>query len=87
MITKILKNIYLTSSKHNPCLLFGIIDNSTPPETTQHIIHVGLYVNNFVFFLELDAENYHFKKSLNNKVTTNFMGGADFFIRSSFEWN
>ena len=77
----------LTSYKHDPCLFFRIIDDSPPPVTPRHTIHVGLYVNDSVSFSESDAEDSCFKKLPNNKVTTDFMGNADFFLRSPFECN
>ena len=77
----------ITSSRNKPCILSGIINDSTPPATPQHTIHIGIYVNNFVFFSESDTEESCFKKLLNNKVTTDFMGYAEFFLGSSFECN
>ena len=74
----------ITSSNHYPCLLSGVIDDGTPPTIPVHPIHVGLCVDDFVFFLELDAEESCFKQLLNEKVTTEFMGDTDFLIESSF---
>ena len=70
----------LTPYKHNPYLFSGFIDDSTHPATPQHAIHVGLYIDDFIFFLESDAEESRFKQLLNNKVATDFMGDADFFL-------
>ena len=87
LITEILKDMGLTSSNRNPCLFYGIIDDGTPPTTPRHPINVGLYVDDFVFFLDSDAEEYRFKKLLNKKVATDFIGNVDFFLGSSFKWN
>ena len=57
------------------------------PTTPRHTIHVGLYVDAFVFFLKLNAEESRFNKLLNKQVSTKFMGDADFFLRSSFKRN
>ena len=48
---------------------------------------MGIYVGDFVFLLESDAEESCFKQILSDKVTTDFMGDADNFLRSSFKWN
>ena len=80
-------DIGIISSKHDPCLFYGITRDGTPPTTPRNPIHVGLCIENFVFFLYLDAEESCFKKLLNEKVTTNFMGDSDFFLESSFKWN
>ena len=45
------------------------------------------YVDDFVFFSELESEESRFKQLLNNKVATEFMGDANFFLVSSFKWN
>ena len=82
---KILRDMGLTPSKHNPCLFSGVIDDGTPLSTPRYTIHVGLYVNDFVFFSGSDAEESCFKHLLNEKVTTHFMGNIDFFLGSSFE--
>ena len=49
------KEMGLTSSKNDPCLFYGIIDDGTSLTTLRHPIHIGLYVENFVLFSELDA--------------------------------
>ena len=48
---------------------------------------MGLYVNDFLFFSESDSEESRLKRLINNKVTTDFMGDAEFFLESSFECN
>ena len=75
----------LSPSKHDPCLLLGVINDGTPPLNPQHKIHVGLYIDDFVFFSESDAEESRLKHLLNNKVTPDFMGDADFFLGTLFE--
>ena len=50
----------------------------------HHLHHIGFYVDNFVFFSDSDAEESRFKKLLNKQVTTDFMGGADFFLGTFF---
>ena len=71
--TNIIPYMFLTSSKQYPCLLSGIIDNGTPTTTPRQTIHVGLYLDDFVLFSELDAEDSRFKKLLDKQVATYFM--------------
>ena len=52
-IMNILREMGITPSKHDPCLFSGLIENSTTLAPPWHTIHVGLYVDNFVFFSEL----------------------------------
>ena len=85
LVTKILKDMGITSYKHDPCLFSRVIDDSTPPTTPRHPIHIGLYVDDFFSFSESDAEESRFKKLLNKKVATDFMGDSDLFLGSSFK--
>ena len=55
----------LKSSKHDPWLLYGINNDGTPYTIPRHPIHVCLYVDDFVFFLESNAEDYCFKQLMN----------------------
>ena len=87
LITKILSNMGLTPSNHDPCLFSGVINNGTLPLTPQNQTHVGLHANDFISFTESNSEESCFKCLLNDKVTTDFMGDANFFLGSSFEWN
>ena len=75
----------LTPSNQDLCLFSGIIDDDTAPATPRNAIHVGLYVGDFFFFSKLDAEESRFKKILNDKVATDFMGDAYIFLRSYYE--
>ena len=43
----------LNTPPHYPCLLYGVLDNPSSPETisaVQSQLHVGLCVENFVFY-------------------------------------
>ena len=85
LITKILTNMGITSSKHNPCLFYEIIYDGIPPTTPRHRIHLGIYVNGFDFFSESEKYESRFKQLLKEKYTTDFMVDADFFLGSSFK--
>ena len=76
----------LTASKNNPYIFSGINDNGTPSTVHIHTIHINLYVDDFVLFSELDAEETCFKEILNDQVTTDFMSDPNFSLESSFEW-
>ena len=75
-IMKILRDMGLTPSNHSPSPLAGVINDGTPLSTPRHKIHMGLYVNDLVFFLESDSEESCLKRLINDKVTPDFMGDA-----------
>jgi hypothetical protein len=53
MINQILKDIGLTPSPHNPCLFSGVIQSpNLSTATVRKPVHVGIYVDDFVFFSE-----------------------------------
>ena len=49
----ILLKMGLKALPHDPCLLYGVLDNPSSPQTiseAQYKLHVGLYVDDFVFY-------------------------------------
>ena len=77
-------------STHDPCLFTGIINvpaSSLPPSTIRDPIHIGLYVDDFVFFSESSAEEKRFESLLSERIKVDFMGEAEFFLGQAFEWN
>eukprot|EP00804_Cyclotella_cryptica_P023774 CCRYP_011152-RA/>CCRYP_011152-RA protein AED:0.31 eAED:0.31 QI:0/0/0/1/1/1/2/0/815 len=70
----------------------SVID--TPPSltpiqsTVRKPIHVGLYVDDFVFFSEDENEERIFKEALTkaSKVKVDFMGTVDYFLGTAFNW-
>ena len=96
MITKILKDIGLQPSPHDPCLYSGVITSptsspttlpSTPPSTRKKPVHVGIYVDDFVFFSEDPNEEDIFKRELSKcTVPIDWMGTVDYFLGTAFNW-
>ena len=53
MIRGILIKMFIKASPHDPCLLSGVFSNPSSPDTiseAQSQLHVGLYVDDFVFY-------------------------------------
>ncbi len=44
---------------------------------------LGIYINNFVYFLEDPQVERRFEQLLANLVTVEFMGAVDWFLRHS----
>ena len=91
MITAILKDIGLTQSPHDPCLYSRIITKSGDPPSTDSSrkpVHVGIYVDDFVFFSEdPNEEEDTFKTALNScTVPIDWMGTVDYFLGTAFTW-
>ena len=58
--TSILCNLKLTPSPNDPCIYTGVT-NSDDPKSTRAPIHVGVYVDDFVFYPTDPAEEELFK--------------------------
>ncbi|KAL7485591.1 hypothetical protein ACHAW6_012973 [Cyclotella cf. meneghiniana] len=89
-ITAILQGMGLQPSPHNPCLYQGIVTsstatNSTPPSHRKPI-HVGLYVDDFVFYSESTEEEQFFRQTLSSQCNVEFMGPLDYFLGTAFTW-
>ena len=79
MIKGILLNMGLKATPHDPCLLSGIIEESNSQKTISEDrsqLHVGLYVDNFVFYSSYPAQEALFKNLLLSKGNdlTDFRG-------------
>ena len=82
MIKGILLKMGLKASPHDPCLLSGMIDNPSSPQTipeAQSQLHVGLYVGNFVFYSSYPTQEDLFKTLLQEHIQVDFMGDVDYF--------
>ena len=83
MIKGVLLNMGLKASPHYPCILSGILDNPSFPKTiseTQSQLHVGLYVDNFVFYSSDPTQEALFKTLLQGHIQVYFMGDVDYFL-------
>ena len=89
MIKGILLKTSLKDSPHDPCLIFGILDNPTSHQTiseAQSQLHVGLYVDNFVFYSSDPTQEALFQVLLQEHVQVYFMGDVDYFLGTAFTW-
>jgi len=64
----------------------GISESTITLPSTRRMIHVGIYVDDFVFYSTSDEEEELFRQSLQSKVTVDFMGDVDYFLGSAFLW-
>ena len=89
MIKGILLKMGLKSSPHAPCLLSGVLEDSNSQKTIskdQSQLHVGLYVDDFVFYSSDPAQEVLFKKLLQEHIQVDFMGDVDYFLGTAFTW-
>ena len=86
MVTRILKDMGLTPSPHDPCLYSGIINTDQQVSSPRQPIHIGLYVDDFVYYSTSDAEESLFQSVLSSKLTVDFMGDVDYFLGTAFTW-
>jgi hypothetical protein len=90
MFTAALRDIGLTASKHDPCLFSGVVnaeDNTDSlPSSTRARVHVGIYVDDFVFYSTDPLEEERFKAALKKRVVVDFMGDVDWFLGTAFTW-
>eukprot|EP00804_Cyclotella_cryptica_P016077 CCRYP_004202-RA/>CCRYP_004202-RA protein AED:0.18 eAED:-0.12 QI:0/0/0/1/0.5/0.33/3/0/1917 len=74
--------IYDKSQKYAPVLKY----TSLRLLTSKAPIHVGLYVDDFVFYSACDAEQQRFQRILASKIKVDFMGDVDYFLGTAFTW-
>ena len=78
----------LQPSLHNPCLFQGVPSSEdSPASSAEKPLHLGLYVDNFVYFLEETAIKQHFERLLASKIRVEFMGTVNWFLGTHFEWS
>ena len=69
--------MYLNPSPHDPCLLYGVPSNTYSPDTiyiVQSHLHIGLYVDDFVFYYSDTTKEALLKKLLQEHTKVNFIG-------------
>ena len=82
LIKGILLKMGLKASPHDPCVLSGIIDNQTAHQTileAQSQIHVGLYVDDLVFYSSYPNREALFQTLLQEHIQVDFMVDLDYF--------
>ena len=78
----VLLKIGLEASPHETCLLSGIFDNPYFPQNiseSQSQLHVGLYVDDFVFYSSDPTQEALFKTLLQEHIQVDFVGDVDYF--------
>ena len=79
----------LNPSPHDPWLLSGVFTNPSSPACTsdlQYKLHVGLYIDDLVFYLSGPAQEYLFKTLIQEHTQVDFMGNVDYFLGTDFTW-
>ena len=79
----------LKASPHDLCLLSGILEDSNSQRTiskNQSQLHVGLYVDDLVFYSSDPAQNFLFNKLLQEHIQVDFMGDVDYLLETVFTW-
>jgi hypothetical protein len=88
-IDSILRSIGLTSNSHNPCLYTGFVRDPCNPSAPHFDVplSLGLYVDDFVYFLEDPDVEVLFKCLLQERVKVDFMGLVEWFLGIHFLWH
>ena len=79
----------LEASPHDTCLLYGVPVNPSYTETISAVQpqpHVGLYVDDFVFYSSDPTQEALFKTLLQEHIQVDFMGDVDYFLGTKFTW-
>ena len=88
-IKRVLLNMGLNSSPHDPWLLSDVFTNPSSTYCTsdlQYQIHVGLYVDEFVFYLSEPTHEELLKNLLQEKIQVDFMRNVDYWLGTAFNW-
>ena len=87
MLSSILIKMGLSASVHDPCLYSGFVTSSSSDKPYNHPLHIGLYVDDFVFYTKDKAHEAAFRTELTKHIAVDWMGDVDFFLGTSFIWN
>ncbi len=79
----------LTPSLEDPCLYTGFVCNPKYPSVTitTSPLSLGIYVNNFVYFLPNPAVEKLFCRLLAERCKVDFMGIVEWFLGIHFSWH
>ena len=87
MASKALLSIGLKQSAHDPCLFHGIPSTPDFPASPQDTpLTVGLYVDDMVYFSDMDEVEHRFEQILSSKFKINFMGVVNWLLGTHFTW-
>jgi hypothetical protein len=83
-----LRSIGLMPNAHDPCLYTGFVRDPQDPSTSHSAVplSLGLYVDNFVNFLEDPNVEALFECLLREQMKVNFMGFVEWFLGIHFSW-
>jgi len=79
-ISKLLTDIGLSKCPNAPCIFTGTIIQGKSP------LYLGLYVDDFVYFLESTEVEEAFEKKLGKLTKVDFMGTVSHFLGIKFQW-
>ncbi|KAL7475451.1 hypothetical protein ACHAW6_001358 [Cyclotella cf. meneghiniana] len=89
MFTKILTKLGLKASQNDPCIYTGVVNpgpDYDPATSDRKLLHIGIYVDDFVYFSEDPAEEKLFQEALASRIKVDFMGAVDYFLGTAFTW-
>ena len=88
MVNSIRVDMDLKPSLHDPCLFQGVPSSpDSPAATNDKPLHLGLYVDDFIYFSEDSAIEKRFERLLAAKLKVEFMGTVNWFLGTHFEWS
>ena len=99
-MNSVLVDLGIKPSLHDPCLYQGVpssrddrdptcvsqfpADREVP---TDKPLHLGLYVDDFIYFSEDPEIKRRFERLLSAKLKVKFMGTVNWFLGTHFEWS
>jgi hypothetical protein len=84
-----LNTIGLHANSSDPCLFTGYIIHSSNPDIppASSPLTLGLYIDDFIYFLEDPNVEHLFEQLLSSLVMVNFMGTVKWFLGTHFQWS
>ncbi|KAL7479380.1 hypothetical protein ACHAW6_005112 [Cyclotella cf. meneghiniana] len=80
MFTNIFSELGLIASPQNLCIYTGVINpwsNYDPTTSDRKLLHIGIYVDDFVYFSEDPAEEKLFQEALASRIKVDFWKHED----------
>ena len=86
IVNSIIIDMGLKPSLHDPCLFQAVPSSpDSHAATDDKPLHLGLYVDNFVYFSEDSAIEKRFERLLAAKLKVKFMGTVNWFLGTHFK--
>jgi len=87
-MSKAMLDMGLKPSAHDPCMFVGVPSTDAQPAGDHDKpIHVGIYVDDFVYFSEDAAVESRFENILKSDFKIDFMGTVNWFLGTHFKWS